>query len=334
MIFPYNTDAPIYHYPIATISLIVTNALLFLIVPARFLQVPLPEELLLEGETNPTFTMLLEYGNGLHPLQWLASPFMHADILHLASNMLVLWSFGLVVEGKVGSVVFVALYMLIAVGQSALEQAMMLFASGGASLGASAAIFGILGIAVVWAPSNNFDVVWFLGFRGGSFEMPILLYGFLSLVLEVFTLVHSNFSVSGSLLHLMGLGFGLGLGFLWLRRDWVDCEGWDLITVLRGREGQTHHEQQAALDAEANELLRSTRKNLATSSRQEPSKDAGPTRSKGKKERKRGGRSDSMPKTTAQPSAQSQTSEQAVAELVATGNLAVALKLIAKLRQD
>ena len=35
---------------------------------------------------------------------------MHGGLMHLLGNMLFLWAFGLVVEGEIGSLRFVALY--------------------------------------------------------------------------------------------------------------------------------------------------------------------------------------------------------------------------------
>jgi thioredoxin-like negative regulator of GroEL len=57
----------------------------------------------------------------------------------------------------------------------------------------------------------------------------------------------------------MGFAMGIGLGFVWLRMKWVDCEGWDLMNVLRGKEG-FHHEnaaREADVEKEAQALIRS-----------------------------------------------------------------------------
>ena len=84
---PYNTDAPIYHFPLVTITMIVIN------VAAFVLTVMYPEA---------AIAYCLDHGNGLHPIQWITSSFMHAGIIHLVGNMLALWTFGLIVEGKIG----------------------------------------------------------------------------------------------------------------------------------------------------------------------------------------------------------------------------------------
>lgn len=242
MFFPYNTDAPIYYFPYTTIGLIIVNTLMFF---GFCLQLGGPE---------PTDSaLLLDYGT-IAPWQWLTSIFMHADIMHLIGNMIFLWAFGLVVEGKVGPLVFLGLYLGIGVLQSGIEQSMMLFAGEGGSLGASAAIFGLLGVVLIWAPKNEFEVFWLFGFRMGTFEMPIMIFGFIQFAFEFVAVVLGSFQVSSGVLHLMGFGIGLAAGALWVKRGWVDCEGWDVFNVLRGNEGaRAEHE---AFEDEAADLVK------------------------------------------------------------------------------
>ncbi len=122
---PYGTDAPIYYPPISTIGLILINVLAF----GGMLSVDDGEQLL---------PYLLSYSDGLHPLQWFTSPFMHAGFWHLIGNMMFLWPFGLVIEGKLGWWRFLIVYMGIAVGVCVAEQVISNFtAEEGASLGAS-----------------------------------------------------------------------------------------------------------------------------------------------------------------------------------------------------
>src|SRR5690606_34534428 len=116
-------------------------------------------------------SMLLQYGQGLKPWQWITSNFMHDGVLHLLGNMFILWGFGLVVEGKVGWLRFLAIYLGIGFVQCACEQTMMLMAEGGASLGASAIAYGLIAIGLVWAPRNNMNCIFLLGFRPFFFEL-------------------------------------------------------------------------------------------------------------------------------------------------------------------
>jgi membrane associated rhomboid family serine protease len=77
----------------------------------------------------------------------LTSAFLHGGLVHLLLNMYALYLFGPPVEAALGRVRFVALYLLSALGGSALSYA---FASPvQPSLGASGAVFGLLGAFLV-----------------------------------------------------------------------------------------------------------------------------------------------------------------------------------------
>ena len=77
----------------------------------------------------------------------LTAAFLHASILHIALNMYALYLFGPPVEAAIGRVRFAALYLVSALGGSALSYA---FANPLIpSLGASGAVFGLLGAYLV-----------------------------------------------------------------------------------------------------------------------------------------------------------------------------------------
>jgi membrane associated rhomboid family serine protease len=77
----------------------------------------------------------------------LTSAFMHANLLHIALNMYALYLFGPPLEAALGRVRFIGLYLLSALGGSALSYA---FANPlTPSLGASGAVFGLLGAYLV-----------------------------------------------------------------------------------------------------------------------------------------------------------------------------------------
>jgi membrane associated rhomboid family serine protease len=126
MLIPWDTDAPCYHFPWATIGLIILNVLLFGALVAA------------EGEGFDEW--ILEFGNGLHPLQWISTHFLHADIMHLVGNMIFLWAFGLVVEGKLGWKIFLPLYLAMGLTYGLIIQIVMSEADGGGALGASGVI--------------------------------------------------------------------------------------------------------------------------------------------------------------------------------------------------
>ena len=220
MLIPWGTDAPIYHWPVATVGLIVANTLAFGL------------SMNLDPETQTALTMRL--GDGLHPLEWFTSLFCHANIQHLAGNMVFLWAFGIVVEGKLGWWRFLLVYLGIGVLESALEQWAMLASEPSRSLGASAAIYGLLAICLVWAPRNDLNCVSFFRVYPAAWDIPILLFALLYIGTEVLTSAASAGRILSSVAHSTGalIGFAVGVGML--KAGLVDCEHWDLFTVMRG----------------------------------------------------------------------------------------------------
>lgn len=252
----YSCTSELYYPPIATIGLIVINVLVFA----------------MTAGADPTTVQdyALWYGNGLHPVQWVTSAFLHADGTHLLGNMLFLWPLGLLVEGKVGWWKFIILYMAISISQCAVEQTMMLGYEGGDtvnevfemmlddpefrelapseqamiremvasefsgvrhSLGASSAIFGLLAVCVLWAPSSDFCVWW----RWGTFEVPVLVVGGFYTMFEFWNWHNSGLGVGSAALHLLGLVSGAGVGLAYLRYGIPECDDQDIFTEIFSR---------------------------------------------------------------------------------------------------
>ena len=285
MLIPYSSDAPLYHRPVATIGLIVVNVLLFFCWPpyepdlsSVYFAPPASSEsyedeaqLDTEEMTDEEFERLLEqvvqqaqeempdewkypdwrmlhFGNGLHPWQWLFANFMHDGFLHLAVNMIYLWVLGLVVEGKVGWQKFLLIYLGIGIVGYAFVQVIMLGASAGNALGASLPIYGLMVIALLWAPLNELNCVWFWA-RGGVVDVSILYFALGYLVLQALFFVLGGMSMSSEALHLTGalVGLPIGLGMLLYKK--VDCENYDAISVWRGRHEMTREELAKERDA-------------------------------------------------------------------------------------
>ena len=270
MFIPVGTDAPIYHFPFATVGLAVVNVL----VHVGFGYADPDGDL---GLSALKQDWSLWFGEGVHPLQWVTSCFLHADWLHLIGNLIFLWGFGIIVEGKLGWWRFTLLYVAIGVIGCGVEQLAMLptdfgpplrddveqmlrdgghdeaeierlladapLADHSVALGASGAIFGLVAIAMVWAPKNDLDVLWILWIRGGISEVPILVFALLYIGLEAALLglqvsaLGVENAMGSALLHVTGATVGFAAGVLLLKRGWVDCENWDLFAVLKGTHG-------------------------------------------------------------------------------------------------
>src|SRR5258708_6964987 len=146
MIIPWNTDAPIYHFPFATVGLLVVNTAAFVAAV---------------NHEDPEQWMLA-FGEGLQPMQWVTSMFMHLDIAHLVGNLIFLWGFGLVIEGKIGWWRFLIVYLGLGILQAAVVQVCMQHRPGFA-LGASGAIYGLLAMSLVWDPRKAMNCLGFFG---------------------------------------------------------------------------------------------------------------------------------------------------------------------------
>lgn len=99
----------------------------------------------LPSPAPPTFATLVTF------------QFLHASLVHVLSNMLVLATFGPDVEALLGHVRFIALYLVCGV-LGGLAQVSASPASHVPSIGASAAIAGVLGAYVLHFPTR--ELVW------------------------------------------------------------------------------------------------------------------------------------------------------------------------------
>lgn len=84
----------------------------------------------------------------------LSSLFLHADFFHLLGNMWFLWIFGNSVERKIGSVKFLAFYLICGLGAAFMYS----FAAINKEIpviGASGAVGGILGAYLIFFPRNK-----------------------------------------------------------------------------------------------------------------------------------------------------------------------------------
>ncbi len=88
----------------------------------------------------------------------LACTFLHANLLHIAMNMYVLRSMGDLAERLFGPVAYVGVYLTSAIGGSLLSLAWTLSSSGNYSVGASGAIFGVMGGMLGFALSRRNSV--------------------------------------------------------------------------------------------------------------------------------------------------------------------------------
>jgi membrane associated rhomboid family serine protease len=146
----------------------------------------------------------LIFGPAIAAGEWwriITSAFIHFGIIHLAFNMYALWLFGPVIEQMYGHVEFAAIYLLCALGGSALT---VLGAPLDFTAGASGAIFGLFGLAFVVSRRRHL----LLGPQARAILSQV---GMLLVLNLVITFTVRNISWTG---HVGGLVVGVLLGLL------------------------------------------------------------------------------------------------------------------------
>ncbi|MBI4895411.1 MAG: rhomboid family intramembrane serine protease [Candidatus Aenigmarchaeota archaeon] len=93
--------------------------------------------------------------NNLFERPWtiITSIFVHGDITHLLSNMLVLFFFGLALEEELGWKKTLGIFMLAAFAGQLVS--VFYYAPSVLSLGASAGIFGLIGVGILVSPFGH-----------------------------------------------------------------------------------------------------------------------------------------------------------------------------------
>jgi len=235
--FPYNTDAPIYYWPYVTVGMIVVNIVAFV------LEIANPEEVI--------SVYALAVGDGLHPIQWVTNNFLHGNVVHLLGNMIPLWAFGLIVEGKLGPWKTLVVYLGIGTVYGFIVQLLMLGHEPSVCLGASAIVFGMMAISLIWAPENNmfcfyFFVVGFRVFCDTSYEIGVKYLVAIFLGLQILLLCLIGGELSSEYLHVVGAIVGFAVGIILLKTGLVDCEHWDIFSVWAGQHLMTPEDRAKA----------------------------------------------------------------------------------------
>lgn len=138
------------------------------------------------------------------PWRFLSAIFLHGSVAHLLLNVFALGLFGSILEGIVGGRRF--LFVFFVTGVFANLVAVNFYAS---SLGASGAIFGVIGCLILLRPLM---VIWAFGM-----PMPIFVAGIIWVVGDVIQSFVPSSSV-GTIAHLSGIFFGALFGLFYRRR--------------------------------------------------------------------------------------------------------------------
>jgi membrane associated rhomboid family serine protease len=132
--------------------------------------------------------------NGVANGEWwriITGGFLHAGILHIGMNMLVLWLIGGQLERAIGPIRFACLYMTSLIAGSL---GVLLIDPTAPTVGASGAVFGLMGAAVVYQRSRGIDI-----WRSGLGTLIVLNLGITFLVPGISKGGHLGGLVGGAL---------------------------------------------------------------------------------------------------------------------------------------
>lgn len=152
----------------------------------------------------PSFTdaLILDQTSFHQPWRFVASIFLHGSPSHLLYNMFALILFGLILENIIGTKKFLLIFFL--TGIFANLVAVNFYSS---SLGASGAIFGIIGVLTILRPTMSIFAF--------GLPMPLFLASIIWVIGDIITtFVPSNI---GTIAHLVGLFLGILFGLLFMK---------------------------------------------------------------------------------------------------------------------
>ncbi len=245
MFLPYKVDVPMERVPIANWVLIGATVVISI---AGFIdqgseiarisnsQAPISLE---EFFRKPAFEALplnmrwaLWRGDYFRPYQLVTGLLVHDGVFHLVGNMFFLFVFGNAVNAKLGQVWYIFVYFFIGIAESLIW---LWIGSSDLTLGASAAICGIMGLFVVYYPRNDVSLL-----RLGLWEWRLLPEAISSVWLILFYIawdVWGTVSAGdgvGYISHVVGMILGVGIAVLLLRTHFVDTPEWEqnLLQVL------------------------------------------------------------------------------------------------------
>jgi len=149
----------------------------------------------------PSFTqaLLLNQESWFQIYRFVTAIFLHGSLQHLTFNLFALILFGLILEKLIGTKKFLFVFFVSGVAANLISVNFYQF-----SLGASGAIFGILGALTVIRPRM---VVWAFGL-----PMPIFVAAILWALADIIGIF--NPSNIANIAHLAGIFFGLLLGLI------------------------------------------------------------------------------------------------------------------------
>jgi membrane associated rhomboid family serine protease len=219
MLIPYEIDLLYERRPWANYFVICLSVIVFIIQAAT-------------GHYDPDTSPNIEWGQVLHQASvddLFGHMWMHGGFAQLLINLFFLWLFGSAVCAKIGNWYYIWIYVLIGV----LSGLGHLLFNSSAFMGADGAIFGIIGMYIVFYPSNSFN--WWFSILVRTFNFSssvfwvVLYWLFLNSAATAISMRYVPWAN-----HLIGFLSGLTLAIVMLSTRWItmDVDECSLLQVL------------------------------------------------------------------------------------------------------
>jgi len=260
LIIPWKVDVPQDRWPVANYLIIAVCVGVFVLVGYLFYQMYAEQaEQAEEGveqvaaEAEPEVPALIEpyvlegfSVRGLFGHIWL-----HAGLLHLLGNILFLWVFGNAVCAKLGNIVYLPVYLVL----GAIAGVAHLVFQGGAAVGASGAINGVVGMYLVFFPQNDVScvfILWLFPFMLRPYIRAFTVSGYwlilFWLAFDIWGMVRGGGGVA-YFAHGGGFAAGFLLAILMLKMRWVVMDRWEksILQILAERKQPVREEYRGDL---------------------------------------------------------------------------------------
>ncbi|RPI06076.1 MAG: rhomboid family intramembrane serine protease [Ignavibacteriae bacterium] len=220
MLIPYKLETTFTRMPYANAALIVITSLIFF----------LPEQIFPMADQESLVLRDWEI-SGL-----LGNMFLHGGFFHLLGNMLFLWIFGNAICATVGNGAYISIYVFLGI----IAGVVHLLVDGRPAIGASGAINGIVGMALVLFPRNKIHV-WYLFaipivwlFKAGKFATKALWMVVYWLVFDILGSIGSPDGIA-HWMHIGGFAGGMIIAICALKFNLLESYHLTLFDMFAGR---------------------------------------------------------------------------------------------------
>ncbi|MDP8237698.1 MAG: rhomboid family intramembrane serine protease [Candidatus Hatepunaea meridiana] len=201
MIIPYRDETPSFKFPYLTLTLISVNVILYFFTFFK-----------LEGIDSVTANLgFLPRKIIEQPYTIITSIFLHANLLHLISNMWFLWLFGDNIEDRYGRIQFLLIFLLAGIIGNFTHALFTFWRVEIPLIGASGAVAGIMGSYLVRFPKARIRCVFILIFYPIFFRLRA--YWFIGIWI-MWEFIAAYTTPNDNIAHWAHIG-GFAFGFIW-----------------------------------------------------------------------------------------------------------------------